>query len=77
MKQGLLILILLAICALLFSLFVITAADFTPQGNIDLRNVYNIENASKAIAADNLKEKVSIKRVTEQLVSVYDSIIRE
>jgi UDP-glucose:(heptosyl)LPS alpha-1,3-glucosyltransferase len=38
-------------------------------------NTDNIQKASQAIAADNLKEKISISRVAEQLVSVYKSII--
>jgi UDP-glucose:(heptosyl)LPS alpha-1,3-glucosyltransferase len=36
----------------------------------------NIERASEAIAADNLKEKVSINRAAEQLISVYESILQ-
>ena len=34
----------------------------------------NIENASQAIADDNLEEKISIIRVAKQLQSLYDSI---
>ncbi len=34
----------------------------------------NIQNASEAIVADNLKEQISINRVAEQLISVYKSI---
>lgn len=37
----------------------------------------NIRKASQAIAADNLKEKISITRVAKQLVSVYDSILEK
>jgi UDP-glucose:(heptosyl)LPS alpha-1,3-glucosyltransferase len=35
----------------------------------------NIKNASQAIIADSLKEKVSINRVAEQLVTVYNKIL--
>ena len=35
----------------------------------------NIQKASRAIAVDNLKEKISINRVAEQLISVYKSIL--
>jgi UDP-glucose:(heptosyl)LPS alpha-1,3-glucosyltransferase len=35
----------------------------------------NIQKASQAIIADNLEEKVSIGRVTQQLTSVYKSIL--
>jgi UDP-glucose:(heptosyl)LPS alpha-1,3-glucosyltransferase len=34
----------------------------------------NIEEATQAIAADNLKEKISVNRVAKQLLSVYESI---
>lgn len=37
----------------------------------------NIQKASQAIAADNLKEKISINRVAEQLISVYKSILEK
>ena len=37
----------------------------------------NIRNASQAIVADNLKEKISIKRSAEKLISVYESIFRK
>jgi UDP-glucose:(heptosyl)LPS alpha-1,3-glucosyltransferase len=37
----------------------------------------NIRKASEAIVADNLKEKISINRAAEQLISVYDSILQE
>jgi len=40
-------------------------------------NTDNIQKASQAIAADNLKEKISISRVAEQLVSVYKSMIEK
>ena len=36
----------------------------------------NIRRASEAIAADNLKERISIKRAAEQLISVYESILQ-
>jgi UDP-glucose:(heptosyl)LPS alpha-1,3-glucosyltransferase len=36
----------------------------------------NIQKASQAIAADNLKEKISIHRVAKQLISVYESILQ-
>lgn len=39
-------------------------------------NVENIQKASQAIAADNLKEKISINRVARQLISVYESILQ-
>jgi UDP-glucose:(heptosyl)LPS alpha-1,3-glucosyltransferase len=35
----------------------------------------NIENASQAIAEDNLREEISICRVAKQLVDVYESIL--
>jgi len=35
----------------------------------------NIRNAAEAIAADNLREKVSIARVAQQLIPVYTSIL--
>jgi UDP-glucose:(heptosyl)LPS alpha-1,3-glucosyltransferase len=38
-------------------------------------NTDNIQKASQAIAADNLKEKISIRRVAEQLISIYKSIL--
>ncbi len=34
----------------------------------------NIQKASQAIIADNLKEKISIMRVAKQLISVYESL---
>jgi UDP-glucose:(heptosyl)LPS alpha-1,3-glucosyltransferase len=34
----------------------------------------NIQAASRAIAADNLKEKISISRVAKQLMDVYEKI---
>ncbi|KPJ66166.1 MAG: hypothetical protein AMJ43_08935 [Coxiella sp. DG_40] len=37
-------------------------------------NTDNIQKASQAIISDNLKEKISISRVAEQLISVYKSI---
>lgn len=37
-------------------------------------NMYNISKASAAIAADNLKEKISIRSVAVQLKTVYESI---
>jgi UDP-glucose:(heptosyl)LPS alpha-1,3-glucosyltransferase len=36
----------------------------------------NIRKASEAIVADNLKEKVSIRRVAKQLASLYESILQ-
>ena len=38
-------------------------------------NTENIQKASEAIAADNLKEKISINRVVKQLIPVYNSTI--
>jgi len=37
----------------------------------------NIQKALEAIAADNLKEKISISRVAEQLISIYKSILEK
>jgi UDP-glucose:(heptosyl)LPS alpha-1,3-glucosyltransferase len=37
----------------------------------------NIRKASQAIVADNLEEKVSISRVAEQLIPVYESILEK
>jgi UDP-glucose:(heptosyl)LPS alpha-1,3-glucosyltransferase len=39
-------------------------------------NHENIEQASKAIAADNLKETISVKRVAGQFLSVYESVMQ-
>jgi glycosyltransferase involved in cell wall biosynthesis len=36
----------------------------------------NIQKASEAIVADNLKEEISINRVAKQLLSVYESILQ-
>lgn len=36
----------------------------------------NLQKASEAIVADNLKEQISINRVAEQLISVYESILQ-
>jgi UDP-glucose:(heptosyl)LPS alpha-1,3-glucosyltransferase len=36
----------------------------------------NIENASKAIIKDNLKENISIERAARQLIDVYESILQ-
>ncbi len=36
----------------------------------------NIQKASEAIVADNLKEKISINRAAKQLISVYESILQ-
>jgi glycosyltransferase involved in cell wall biosynthesis len=36
----------------------------------------NIQNVSDAIVADNLKKQISINRVAEQLISVYESILQ-
>jgi UDP-glucose:(heptosyl)LPS alpha-1,3-glucosyltransferase len=40
-------------------------------------NTDNIQKASYAIAADNLKNKISIDRVAEQLISIYKSILEK
>jgi len=40
-------------------------------------NTDNIAKASEAIVADNLKEKISITRVAEQLKSLYESILEK
>jgi UDP-glucose:(heptosyl)LPS alpha-1,3-glucosyltransferase len=37
----------------------------------------NIKKASQAITEDNLREKISINRVAEQLISVYESVLEE
>jgi glycosyltransferase involved in cell wall biosynthesis len=37
----------------------------------------NIQKASQAIVADNLKEKISINRVAKQLIPVYESILQK
>ena len=37
----------------------------------------NIENASQAIAEDNLREKISISRAARQLADVYESILQK
>jgi UDP-glucose:(heptosyl)LPS alpha-1,3-glucosyltransferase len=37
----------------------------------------NIQKASDTIAADNLKEKISINRVAKQLIRVYESILEK
>ena len=37
----------------------------------------NVRKASEAIVADSLKEKISINRAAEQLISVYESIFRK
>jgi glycosyltransferase involved in cell wall biosynthesis len=37
----------------------------------------NIQKASEAIIADNLKEKISIHRVAKKLISVYESILEK
>jgi len=39
-------------------------------------NTDNIQKASQAIAADNLKEKISIDRVAKHLIDVYESILQ-
>lgn len=39
-------------------------------------NIENIQKASRAITADNLKDKISINRVARQLISVYESILQ-
>ncbi len=39
-------------------------------------NTENIQKASQVIAADNLKEKISIRRAAKQLVTVYESILQ-
>jgi len=40
-------------------------------------NMQNIQMASQAILEDNLKEKISINRVANQLVSVYGSVMQK
>ena len=40
-------------------------------------NTDNIQRASQAIIADNLKEKVCISQVAKQLESLYGSILQE
>lgn len=40
-------------------------------------NTDNIQKASQAIAADNLKEAISIKRVARELMSLYQSILEK
>lgn len=37
----------------------------------------NIQKASEAIIADNLKEQISIKRAAKQLLSVYESVLQK
>ena len=37
----------------------------------------NIRKASQAIVADNLEEKISISRVAEQLMPVYESVLKK
>lgn len=37
----------------------------------------NIQKASEAIIADNIKEKISISRLAKQLISVYESTLNE
>lgn len=37
----------------------------------------NIRKASQAIVADNLEEKISISRVAEQLITLYESILEK
>lgn len=39
-------------------------------------DINNIQNASQAIIEDNLKEKISISRVAEQLISIYEYILK-
>jgi len=39
-------------------------------------NTTNIENASKAIAEDNLRENISINRAAKQLAQLYESILQ-
>jgi UDP-glucose:(heptosyl)LPS alpha-1,3-glucosyltransferase len=39
-------------------------------------NTENIQKASQAIAADNLREKICIDRVARQLISLYESILQ-
>ncbi|MBN1805379.1 MAG: glycosyltransferase family 4 protein [Sedimentisphaerales bacterium] len=40
-------------------------------------NTDNINKASQAIIEDNLEEKISIRRVAEQLVALYETILRK
>jgi len=39
-------------------------------------DINNIQRASEAIAADNIEEKISISRVTKQLIPLYDRILK-
>jgi len=38
-------------------------------------NTDNIKKASRAIVSDNLKEKISITRAAQQLITLYDRIM--
>jgi histidinol-phosphate/aromatic aminotransferase/cobyric acid decarboxylase-like protein len=40
-------------------------------------NPENVQKASQAILADNLKQKVSINRVAQQLALLYESILQK
>ena len=40
-------------------------------------NTNNIQKASEAIAADKIKEQISIRRVAKQLISLYDKILQK
>ncbi len=40
-------------------------------------NTDNIQKASQAIAVDNLRDKISINRVAEQLISLYKSVLEK
>ncbi len=46
------------------------------QAILDFTDTNNIEEASRAIAKDNLKEEISIGRVADQLIALYDSILQ-
>ena len=45
------------------------------EGIVYFTNKDNILNASKAIAADNLRDRISINRVVRQLISLYKTIL--
>ena len=47
------------------------------QAIVHFMNPENVQKASQAILADNLKQKVSINRVAGQLVSLYESILQK
>ena len=51
--------------------------DSLAQAIIHFSNTENIEQATNAIIKNNLKQKISIKRVTSELISLYDKIIEK